>query len=113
MIKLEKFICYYFFAEQRCKMSEDAHGATLVWKPFEDITPEDESVIEGYLELACSPSVGHGGRNKELAIHFLHTLDGSVKVSQAYTISSFPLFSSLEKSALTLCNCYKLCLHGF
>ena len=36
--------------------------------------------MDGYLELACSPVVPHGGRNKELAVHFLHALGGSIKV---------------------------------
>jgi len=62
-------------------VAEDYHGALMVWRPFENMMPEDESVVEGYLELACSPSVGFGGRNKELAIHYLFALGGSIKVS--------------------------------
>ena len=38
-------------------------------------------MIDGYLELACSPAVLHGGRNKELAVHYLHAFGGSLKVS--------------------------------
>ena len=54
--------------------------ATMLWKPLDDLTQEDESIIDGYLELACSPAILHGGRNKEIALHFLHSLGGSIKV---------------------------------
>ena len=36
--------------------------------------------VDGYFELACSPAVRLGGRNKEYAHHILHKLGGSVKV---------------------------------
>ena len=51
-----------------------------VWQPLEGTTHEDESVVDGYLELACSPAVLHSGRNKEFAMHLLYQLGGSVKV---------------------------------
>ena len=46
------------------------------------MSQEDEDTIDGYLELACSPAIPHGGRNKELAMHLLHQVGGSVKVSK-------------------------------
>ena len=52
-----------------------------VWQPLEGTSHEDESVVDGYLELACSPAVLHSGRNKEFAMHLLYQLGGSVKVS--------------------------------
>lgn len=61
-------------------MVQEEDKGTLVWKPLDNLTEEDESMIDGYLELACSPAILHGGRNKELAIHFLHALGGSIKV---------------------------------
>ncbi len=54
--------------------------AVKVWQVIEDLTPEDEATIDGYLEIACSPAVLHSGRNKELALHLLYQLGGSVKV---------------------------------
>lgn len=51
-----------------------------VWKPLVGASHEDESVVDGYLELVCSPAVLHAGRNKEFAMHLLHQLGGSVKV---------------------------------
>lgn len=63
-------------------MQKDDPKATLLWKPLEGLTQEDESVIDGFMELACSPAVLHGGRNKELASHYLHSLGGSIKVRE-------------------------------
>ncbi len=54
--------------------------AVKVWQVIDDLTPEDEATIDGYLEIACSPAVLHSGRNKELALHLLYQLGGSVKV---------------------------------
>lgn len=59
--------------------NEEPHGGTLVWKPLHGLSQEDEDTIDGYLELACSPAIPHGGRNKELAMHLLHQVGGSVK----------------------------------
>ena len=80
-----------------------------MWKPFETMTQEDESVIEGYLELACSPSVGHGGRNKELAIHYLHSLGGSVKVSTFVLVKSIQAGMCPESETQFFCDILKLC----
>ena len=67
----------------RSDVSSDKHQASKVWQPLEGTTAEDESVMDGYLELACSPAVLQAGRNKELAMHLLHQLGGSVKVGTA------------------------------
>jgi len=42
------------------------------------------NLVDGYFELACSPAVKLGGRNKEYAHHILHKLGGSVKVFYFY-----------------------------
>lgn len=60
--------------------SPDEHKMVKVWKPLMGASHEDESVVDGYLELVCSPAVLHAGRNKEFAMHLLHQLGGSVKV---------------------------------
>ena len=74
-------------------MSRDKHQATKTWQPLESSTPEDESVIDGFLELACSPAVLCAGRNKELSMHLLYQMGGSVKVSLsllACTVTALP-----------------------
>ena len=60
--------------------AQDDYRAIRVWEPLKDLTHEDESIIDGFLQLACSPAVLYGGRNMELAYHFLYRLGGSVKV---------------------------------
>ena len=52
----------------------------LIWEPMSGLSQEDEDTIDGYLELACSPAVPYGGRNKELALQLLKQVNGSVKV---------------------------------
>lgn len=61
--------------------SRDVHRAEQVWQPLSHPLEEDESVIDGFLELACSPAIQHAGRNKEYALHVLHNTGGSVKVN--------------------------------
>ena len=58
--------------------------STLVWSPLEGLSQEDEDTVDGFLELSCSPAVPHGGRNKEIALHILHQVKGSVKVHRYY-----------------------------
>ena len=70
----------HFLADLKANLPKEVSRATLLWKPLDGLTQEDESVIDGYLELACSPAVLHGGRNKELGLHFLNALGGSIKV---------------------------------
>ena len=53
-------------------------------------------MIDGYLELACSPAVLYAGRNKEYALHLLYHVGGSVKVS--YRLS-------LQKGLCCSCVC--------
>ncbi len=67
-------------AESRTSASLCNPHAMKVWQVMNDLTPEDEATIDGYLEIACSPAVLHSGRNKELALHLLYQLGGSVKV---------------------------------
>lgn len=59
--------------------SSPSHEA-LIWEPMSGLSQEDEDTIDGYLELACSPAVPYGGRNKELALQLLKQVNGSVKV---------------------------------
>ena len=60
--------------------AQDDYKSTRVWEPLKELTHEDESIVDGYLQLACSPAVLYGGRNMELAYHYLYQLGGSVKV---------------------------------
>ena len=53
----------------------------LVFGILSKTAHEDESIMDGYLQLACSPAVLYGGRNMELAYHFLYRLGGSIKVT--------------------------------
>ena len=69
---------------KKANMSD--HNATLVWKPIDNLSQEDEDTIDGYLELACSPAIPHNGRNKELALHLLKGVNGSVKVIISHTV---------------------------
>ena len=83
LISFFSCVCLFLLcchAESRAKASQDEYRATKVWQPIKDLTAEDDSVIDGYLELACSPASPYAGRNKELALHLLFQLGGSVKV---------------------------------
>ncbi len=89
-------------SESKKDVSKNNPKATLLWKPFDDLTQEDESIIDGYLELACSPAILHGGRNKEIALHFLQSLGGSMKVKW---LSTYLLWLVI---VLSVCN---FCVH--
>ena len=69
------------FSASHTGAAQNDYNATRVWEPLKELTHEDESIIDGYLQLACSPAVLYGGRNMELAYHFLYQLGGSVKVT--------------------------------
>ena len=73
----------FFFPDDETYERMEEHKASLVWKPLEGLSQEDEDTIDGFLELACSPAIPHGGRNKELALHILHQVKGSVKVKRS------------------------------
>jgi uncharacterized C2H2 Zn-finger protein len=75
-------------------------SGTLVWKPMENLSQEDEDTIDGYLELACSPAVPFNGRNKELALHLLNQVNGSVKEAVRLLVHG----KSLLTSDSELCN---------
>lgn len=68
--------CVFNFEGSEAPPSHEA----LVWEPMSGLSQEDEDTIDGYLELACSPAVPCGGRNKELALQLLKQVNGSVKV---------------------------------
>ena len=67
--------------ESRSGLASVDPKSTKVWQPLSGVTQEDDNVIDGFLELACSPAVLHAGRNKELATHLLHQVGGSIKAS--------------------------------
>ena len=77
--------------------SHEVSHAVKVWQPLEQPLEEDENVIDGYLELACSPAVLYAGRNKEYALHLLYHVGGSVKVSHHLPV---------ERALLPLCVCW-------
>jgi hypothetical protein len=52
--------------ESRGSIEKDNLKSTLLWKPLEGLTQEDESVIDGFMELACSPAVLYGGTGQPL-----------------------------------------------
>ncbi|XP_064402519.1 nascent polypeptide-associated complex subunit alpha, muscle-specific form-like isoform X3 [Halichondria panicea] len=73
--------------------------AVKVWQVIEDLTPEDEATIDGYLEIACSPAVLHSGRNKELALHLLYQLGGSVKEAVRCLLAGKTVFPTSHSMA--------------
>ncbi|XP_065919665.1 uncharacterized protein [Dysidea avara] len=65
--------------ETRTGVEQDRDFSELVFMPLDNLSRDDEDTLDGYFELACSPAVKLGGRNKEYAHHILHKLGGSVK----------------------------------
>lgn len=58
--------------------------------------------MDGYFELACSPAVRLGGRNKEYAHHILHKLGGSVKVLYLRSAVLVYLYFSFQEAVRVL-----------
>ncbi|XP_066494334.1 zinc finger protein 541 isoform X2 [Tiliqua scincoides] len=56
------------------------HPASLVWKPWGDITTNKETQkrVTDLLKLACSSAMPGGGTNLELAVHCLHEAQGNI-----------------------------------
>ena len=79
-------VCVCVHAESASGALQSDPKAVKAWQVIEDLTPEDEATIDGYLEIACSPAVLHSGRNKELSLHLLYQLGGSVKVPDYCTV---------------------------
>ncbi|XP_057349217.1 zinc finger protein 541-like [Manis pentadactyla] len=67
-------------------------GASLVWKPWDDITinPETPDRVTELCNLACSSTMPGGGTNLELALHCLHEAQGDVPVALETLLLSGP-----------------------
>ncbi|XP_060113739.1 zinc finger protein 541 [Heteronotia binoei] len=66
--------------QDRSFMDNYEHPASLVWKPWGDITTNKETQkrVADLLKLACSSAMPGGGTNLELAMHCLHEAQGNI-----------------------------------
>ncbi|XP_042299506.1 zinc finger protein 541-like [Sceloporus undulatus] len=66
--------------QDRSSMENYEHPASLVWKPWGDITTNKETQkrVTDLLKLACSSAMPGGGTNIELAVHCLHEAQGNI-----------------------------------
>uniref|UniRef100_K7FFF5 Zinc finger protein 541 n=1 Tax=Pelodiscus sinensis TaxID=13735 RepID=K7FFF5_PELSI len=66
--------------QDRALLENDEHAASLVWKPWGDITTNQETQdrVTGLLNVACSSAMPGGGTNLELALHCLHEAQGNI-----------------------------------
>ncbi|KAH0631528.1 hypothetical protein JD844_005893 [Phrynosoma platyrhinos] len=66
--------------QDRSSMENYEHPASLVWKPWGDITTNKETQkrVTDLLKLACSSAMPGGGTNLELAVHCLHEAQGNI-----------------------------------
>ncbi|KAM5262883.1 transcriptional-regulating factor 1 [Ctenodactylus gundi] len=63
-------------------LAQDAHKATLVWKPWPELENQDlQQQVENLLNLCCSSAMPGGGTNSELALHSLFEAKGDVMVT--------------------------------
>ncbi|XP_044116467.1 zinc finger protein 541 [Neovison vison] len=69
--------------QERALVAADEHVASLVWKPWGDVTtnPETQDRVTELCNVACSSVMPGGGTNLELALHCLHEARGSVQVA--------------------------------
>ncbi|XP_059008973.1 zinc finger protein 541 isoform X1 [Mustela lutreola] len=69
--------------QERALAAADEHVASLVWKPWGDVTtnPETQDRVTELCNVACSSVMPGGGTNLELALHCLHEAQGSVQVA--------------------------------
>ncbi|XP_047568439.1 zinc finger protein 541 isoform X1 [Lutra lutra] len=69
--------------QERALSAADEHVASLVWKPWGDVTtnPETQDRVTELCNVACSSVMPGGGTNLELALHCLHEARGSVQVA--------------------------------
>ncbi|KAK3508760.1 hypothetical protein QTP70_004241 [Hemibagrus guttatus] len=58
----------------------DEHPAQLVWAPWGDLhtNPETQQNVTEFLNMCCSSVLPGGGTNTELALHFLHEVQGDI-----------------------------------
>ncbi|XP_073081940.1 zinc finger protein 541 [Manis javanica] len=68
------------------------HGASLVWKPSDDMmtNPETQDRVTELCNVACSSAMPGGGTNLELALHCLHEAQGNVLVALETLLLSGP-----------------------
>ncbi|XP_029799282.1 transcriptional-regulating factor 1 isoform X6 [Suricata suricatta] len=60
-------------------LAQDAHKATLVWKPWPELENHDlQQRVENLLDLCCSSALPGGGTNSEFALHSLFEAKGDV-----------------------------------
>ncbi|XP_053253693.1 zinc finger protein 541 isoform X2 [Podarcis raffonei] len=66
--------------QDRSSLENCEHPASLVWKPWGDITTNKETQkrVTDLLKLACSSAMPGGGTNLELAVHCLHEAQGNI-----------------------------------
>ncbi|XP_061452333.1 zinc finger protein 541 isoform X9 [Rhineura floridana] len=66
--------------QDRSSLENYEHPASLVWKPWGDITTNKETQkrVTDLLKLACSSAMPGGGTNLELAVHCLHEAQGNI-----------------------------------
>ncbi|XP_040834207.1 zinc finger protein 541 [Ochotona curzoniae] len=69
--------------QDRSLAGVDEHVASLVWKPWGDMTtnPETQDRVTELCNVACSSVMPGGGTNLELALHCLHEAQGSIQVA--------------------------------
>ncbi|XP_053463285.1 zinc finger protein 541 [Nycticebus coucang] len=69
--------------QERTLAGIDEHVASLVWKPWGDVTtnPETQDRVTELCNVACSSVMPGGGTNLELALHCLHEAQGNVQVA--------------------------------
>ncbi|XP_073082541.1 zinc finger protein 541-like isoform X1 [Manis javanica] len=78
--------------QQRPPAEPGEQGASLVWKPSDDLmtNPETQDRVTELCNLACSSTMPGGGTNLELALHCLHEAQGEVPVALETLLLSGP-----------------------
>ncbi|XP_073082713.1 zinc finger protein 541-like [Manis javanica] len=78
--------------QQRPTTAPGEHGASLVWKPSDDMMTNGETQdrVTELCNLACSSTMPGGGTNLELALHCLHEAQGEVPVALETLLLSGP-----------------------
>ncbi|XP_006898761.1 PREDICTED: zinc finger protein 541 [Elephantulus edwardii] len=69
--------------QERSLVDGDEHMAALVWKPWGDVTTNQETQdrVTELCNVACSSVMPGGGTNVELALHCLHEAQGDVQTA--------------------------------
>jgi uncharacterized C2H2 Zn-finger protein len=58
---------------------EDPVQSDLMWKPIQDVSDQEDVLVDWFLEFACSDAIPYKGRNKELAMHTLYLMNYNIK----------------------------------